>query len=93
VLPDVPTMEESGYHGFDVGSVAGLAAPAGTPPAVVARLNEAVQKAAQESAVKRRLTELGYDIAVGTSADFANKIAADTQKYEKLIPELGLSPK
>jgi tripartite-type tricarboxylate transporter receptor subunit TctC len=93
VLPNVPTLEESGYHGFDVGSVAGLAAPAGTPPAIVARLNGAVQRSAQEPAVRRRLVELGYDVAVGTSADFAQKIAADTQKYEKLIPELGLAPK
>jgi tripartite-type tricarboxylate transporter receptor subunit TctC len=91
VLPDVPTLEESGYPGFDVESVAGLVAPAGTPAAIIARLNQEIQMAGQEAELRKRLIMLGYDVAVGTTDDFRRKIDADAQKYEKLIPELGLA--
>ncbi len=91
VLPDVPTLEESGYPGFDVESVAGLVAPAGTPPAIIARLHRDIQMAGQEPELRKRLIALGYDVAVGTAEDFRRKIDADAQKYEKLIPELGLA--
>jgi tripartite-type tricarboxylate transporter receptor subunit TctC len=93
VLPDVPTLEESGYPGFDVESVAGLVAPARTPPAIVARLSEEVQRVAQDPELRRKLVELGYDVVAGTPEGFAKKIGSDTAKYEKLIPELGLAPK
>ncbi len=91
VLPDVPTLEESGYPGFDVESVAGLVAPAGTPAAIIARLNQEIQMAGQEAELREELIMLGYDVAVGTTDDFRRKIDADAQKYEKLIPELGLA--
>ena len=91
VLPDVPTLEESGYPGFDVELVAGLVAPAGTPPAIIARLHRDIQMAGQEPELRKRLIALGYDVAVGTAEDFRRKIDADAQKYEKLIPELGLA--
>jgi tripartite-type tricarboxylate transporter receptor subunit TctC len=90
VLPDVPTLEESGFPGFDVESVAGLAAPAATPPAIVARISEAVQAVAKEPELRSRLVGLGYDVVAGTPAGFAAKIGSDTAKYRKLIPELGL---
>ena len=93
VLPDVPTLEESGHPGFDVDSVAGLVAPTGTPPAIVTKLSEAAQAAAQEPELRKKLVELGYDVVAGTPDGFAKKIDADNRKYEKLIPELGLVSK
>ena len=93
VLPDVPTLEESGYPGFDVESVAGLVAPARTPPAIIARVSEEIQRVAQEPELRRKLIELGYDVVAGTPEGFAQKISSDTTKYERLIPELGLAPK
>ena len=93
VLPDVPTLEESGHPGFDVESVAGLVAPAGTPPAIVRMISEAAQAAAQEPELRKKLVELGYDVVAGAPDGFAKKIEADNRKYGKLIPELGLISK
>lgn len=90
VLPDVPTLGEAGYPGFDVESVAGLVAPAGTPPAVVDRISTEIQAIAQEAEIRRKLLDLGYDVVAGTPDAFARKIDADRRKYERLVPELGL---
>jgi tripartite-type tricarboxylate transporter receptor subunit TctC len=90
VLPDVPTLAEAGYPGFDVESVAGLVAPSGTPPAIVDRISAEIQAIAQEAEIRRKLVELGYDVVAGTPDAFARKINADRRKYEQLIPELGL---
>ena len=92
VLPDVPTLEESGYPGFDVELVAGLVAPAGTPATIIGEARtRKYQMAGQEAELREQLIMLGYDVAVGTTDDFRRKIDADAQKYEKLIPELGLA--
>lgn len=93
VLPNVPTLEESGHPGFDVESVAGLVAPSGTPPAVVKKISEAAQAVAQEPELRKKLVGLGYDVVAGTPEGFAKKIDSDNSKYEKLIPELGLVTK
>jgi tripartite-type tricarboxylate transporter receptor subunit TctC len=93
VLPNVPTLEESGHPGFDVESVAGLVAPAGTPAAIVTKISEAVQAAAREPDLRKRLVDLGYDVVASTPDGFAQKIGADNRKYGKLIPELGLVSK
>ena len=93
VLPNVPTLEESGHPGFDVESVAGLVAPSGTPPAIVKKISDAVQVVAQEPELRKKLVDLGYDVVASTPEGFAGKIDADNRKYEKLIPELGLVTK
>jgi tripartite-type tricarboxylate transporter receptor subunit TctC len=93
VLPNVPTLEESGHPGFDVESVAGLVAPAGTPAAIVTKISEAVQAAAREPDLRKKLVDLGYDVVASTPDGFAEKIGADNRKYGKLIPELGLVSK
>lgn len=93
VLPNVPTLEESGHPGFDVESVAGLVAPSGTPPAIVKKISDAVQAVAQEPELRKKLVDLGYDVVASTPEGFAGKIDADNRKYEKLIPELGLVTK
>ena len=90
VLPNVPTLQESGHPGFDVESVAGLVAPAGTPSAIVAKISEVAQAVARESELRKKLVDLGYDVVAGAPEGFAEKIDSDNRKYEKLIPELGL---
>jgi tripartite-type tricarboxylate transporter receptor subunit TctC len=90
VLPDVPTLGEAGYPGFDVESVAGLVAPGGTPSAIVDRISAEIQAIAQEVDIRGKLLELGYDVVAGTPDAFARKIDSDRRKYEQLLPELGL---
>ena len=57
VLPNVPTLQESGHPGFDVESVAGLVAPAGTPSAIVAKISEVAQAVARESELRKKLVD------------------------------------
>jgi tripartite-type tricarboxylate transporter receptor subunit TctC len=89
--PNVPTLEESGIKGVDGGPHFGLYAPAGTPRAVIDRLNAEVQKAMKEPAVRDRFIGLAVDIAEPMSPDaFAAYVKAESARYAKLIPELGI---
>ncbi|SFP25966.1 tripartite tricarboxylate transporter substrate binding protein [Variovorax sp. 770b2] len=91
LLPGVPAIAET-LPGFGVNAWFGLAAPAGTPPAVLARLNEAVNKAVSEPAMQEKLKRLGMTPAPGTSAAFAQTIRSDQQIWIKVMQQAGLSP-
>jgi len=90
--PDVPTLEEAGIRGVDGGPHFGLYAPAGTPRAVIDRLNGEVQKAMKEPVVRDRFVALAVDIAEPMTPDaFAAYVKAQSERYSKLIPELGIT--
>ena len=91
LLPQVPAIAET-LPKFSVNAWFGLAAPAGTPPAVVARLNEAVNKAVAEPAVQEKLRRLGMTPAPATPAAFAETIRNDQQIWIKVMQQAGLSP-
>lgn len=84
-LPDVPTMAESGLAGFDVSTWFGVFAPAGTPPAIVALLNEAMTAALRTPEMRERLARMGAEPAPMSSAQFAGLIRAELAKYEKIV--------
>jgi tripartite-type tricarboxylate transporter receptor subunit TctC len=84
-LPDVPTVSESGYPGFASVSWSGIVAPAGTPPAIVARLNAAVNAAIAQPDTQSRLAGLGAAPMTGTPADFAALIATETPKWAAVV--------
>jgi tripartite-type tricarboxylate transporter receptor subunit TctC len=85
-LPEVPTVAEQGVAGFDVRSWTALLAPAATPPAVVARLNAAVQAALKKDAVRAKLEEAtGGDIRGSTPDELRAAIRADIQRWNKLV--------
>ncbi|HEY9278489.1 MAG TPA: tripartite tricarboxylate transporter substrate binding protein [Eoetvoesiella sp.] len=86
-MPDVPTLAESGYDGFNVSSWAGLAGPANMPPAIVKRLNTELQKALSTDAAKTQLKTMGGDIATGTPNDMKERISGEIQKYRKVAKE------
>jgi len=85
LLPEVPTVAEAGVAGVDVASWNALAAPAGTPPAVVEQLNRAVRAALAEPAVQQRLAPLGVRLAAGTPADLHVLLAAEVRRWGDLI--------
>jgi tripartite-type tricarboxylate transporter receptor subunit TctC len=89
-LPDTPTLTELGYGNEKVASWFGLAAPAGTPPAIVAKLREEFVKASRDPDVIRRLTENGTPIATSTSTDMGKLMAEETVTMEALVKTLGL---
>ncbi|MBW8715043.1 MAG: tripartite tricarboxylate transporter substrate binding protein [Variovorax paradoxus] len=92
MLPDVPTMTESGYP-FTTYAWYGLLAPAKTPPAVVKKLNEAVNQVLRDPAVVRRMYELNFnDLPQNTPEQFAATIQKDMRDWGALVKEIGLTP-
>ncbi len=88
-LPDVPTMAEAGLPGFEASSWFGVLAPAGTPPAIVAKLNAEIGKWLASPEAKEKLLALGANAAGGTPEDFAKHIQAETAKWAKVVKESG----
>ncbi|MDB5899356.1 MAG: LacI family transcriptional regulator [Ramlibacter sp.] len=93
-LPDTPTVAEQGIKGADTGTWLGLFAPVGTPPAVVARLNAAIDKMLQMPDVREKLLAAGSIPAGGSSDAFAKFLAVDYPKWGQVVKAAGvkLSP-
>mgnify|MGYP001605375647 FL=1 len=90
VLPNVPTVRESGLPGYEVNSWFGLLAPAGTPPERVRQLQQAVDKALAMPDVRKRIEQLGAEPGGEGSAAFAAEIKADTEKWSRVIKSAGI---
>jgi tripartite-type tricarboxylate transporter receptor subunit TctC len=88
-MPDVPTMTESGID-FTSYSWTGLLAPAGTPPAVVSRLNGAINAGLNSPEMAGNLAKLGAEVNGGTPEHFAQFIAEETRKWAAIIASSGL---
>ncbi|OWQ43946.1 tripartite tricarboxylate transporter substrate-binding protein [Roseateles sp. L2-2] len=92
LFPDVPTIAESGFPGFEASVWYGLMAPAGTPKPVLAALSAAAVKAAQSNEVKERLAQAGGDSTPGDAAAFAKHLHAERERYTKLITAAKIKP-
>lgn len=88
-LPDVPTIGEQGYPGFNAGTWYGALVPAGTPAEVVKTLNTAVNEAIKSPEVRERIRQEGGDILGGTPDEFATMVKADYEKWGKVVKESG----
>jgi tripartite-type tricarboxylate transporter receptor subunit TctC len=88
-LPNVPTIAESGLPGFEASSWFGILAPAGTPPAIVARINAEVNQWLQTPEAKDKLLAQGAVAAGGTPGEFAAHIRAETEKWAKVVKVSG----
>jgi tripartite-type tricarboxylate transporter receptor subunit TctC len=88
-LPDVPTINESGYKGFDAVTWFGLLAPAGTPPEVIAKLNAEFNKALKQPDLLKKLGDEGADPAGGTPEQFAALIKEEIPRWGKVVKESG----
>ncbi len=86
-LPDVPTLEEAGLKGFNIGTWFGVLAPAATPKDIVARLNTEMVKIIQSPEFRARMAEIGAEPIGDTSAQMAQLIASETDKFSKLVKE------
>lgn len=87
-FPQVPTMSELGYKGFEITQFQGLLAPAKTDPAIIARLHQEVLKALKSPEVIQRLeTEGGNELVGSTPGEFASQIQSDLALYRKLIKD------
>jgi len=91
-LPDVPTMQEAGFAGFDMSQWQGVLAPAGTPRPVLQRLNAEIAKAMHAPDVHERIAvQGGNEIVTGTPEEFAALIRADLERYGRLIRDAKIS--
>lgn len=89
VLPDLPTLAESGLPGFTADSWFGLMAPAGTPKDVIAKLNAAVAKALDAPEVKAIITRQGGFVKGSSPAQMAEQIHGDREKWAKVVKTSG----
>ena len=86
-LPDVPTLDEAGLKGFDIGTWFGVLAPAATPKDVVARLNAEMVKIIKSPDFGKRMAEIGAEPIGNTSEQMAQQIKVETDKFARLVKE------
>jgi tripartite-type tricarboxylate transporter receptor subunit TctC len=86
-LPDVPTMQEQGISGFEVGSWIGLFAPAGTPPAIVHAFQQQMAKVLADPKVRERLMSTGQEPVGNPPEEFAGQFKADIARFAKVIEQ------
>lgn len=91
VLPDVPTMAEAGYP-IEASYWFGLVAPAGTPPAVLAKLEDALGKVLEMPDVRKRLTEMGAFVQPLKSREFGDYIRSEITKWADIVAKAGVKP-
>jgi tripartite-type tricarboxylate transporter receptor subunit TctC len=87
IVPDIPTIDESGLPGFDSWNWFGIFAPAGTPRAVVERLNAEMNRILADAAVRERFRGLGFEVTGGTPAEFMAVMQSESQRWSKVIRE------
>jgi tripartite-type tricarboxylate transporter receptor subunit TctC len=91
-LPEVPTLDEQGFKGFDLGTWVGLSAPAGTPPEIVARLNAEINRSLEKKAVRERIQALGAEPTVTTPAQFAKIMKDDSRRFGAIAKARNIRP-
>lgn len=91
-LPDVPTVAERGYEGFEVVGWYGISVPASTPDDVVAKLNDAVVEALASPSVLEKLQAAGVDPKSSSPEEFATLVAAEHKRWTDLIKQSGIQP-
>jgi tripartite-type tricarboxylate transporter receptor subunit TctC len=91
-LADVPTVQEAGVAGYNVASWNGLAAPAGTPPAVIEALNKAAHEAVSNAAVQERLGRLGMRLQAGTPTELQALLGSEVKRWGDVIRAAKIEP-
>ena len=91
-LPDVPTMSEAGFPGFEVGSGVGVVAAAGTPPDIIDTLNREIAAIIADPGFHQRMAAIGVEVVGTTPAAYAKIIRDDYDKWGKVIAAAGIKP-
>ena len=92
LVPDIPTLAESGLPGFDSWNWFGIFGPAGTPRAVVERLNAEMNRILLDPAVRSRFAQLGFEVTGGSPAQFLAVVQSEAQKWSKVIRDAHVKP-
>jgi tripartite-type tricarboxylate transporter receptor subunit TctC len=91
LMPDMPTMDESGLPGFEVANWAGLLGPAGLDPQIVKKLNSEIIAILNTDEMKQRVKTLGYDVIASTPEQFATQLRTDIERWGGVASRAGLS--
>jgi tripartite-type tricarboxylate transporter receptor subunit TctC len=92
ILPHVATLAENAVPGFDLQAWLGIAAPAGVPPDVVARLSQAIREITEMPEVQRRMAAMGQNLDFRNSDEYRERLASDHQKFGAIIRAAGIEP-
>src|SRR5437762_2369159 len=92
MLPDVPTMAESGYHDMEADSWVGVLVPKRTPKEIISILNREIVKIIAVPDIRERLAGLGFDAVGTTQEEFAAQIKTETEKWAKVIQAGNIKP-
>jgi tripartite-type tricarboxylate transporter receptor subunit TctC len=91
-LPDVPTLTELGFPGMEDYTWIGVFLPAGTPPEIAQKLNEAINRALQSPDVRERLDQLAFEPGGGPQPEFAAYVKAEIAKWGNVVRQTGAKP-
>ena len=92
LAPEIPTIAEQGYPTFETDSWYGIVAPSGMTKDAVDRINQAINKALQEPAVKKNFSDRGIEIIGGSPAKFQEHIQSEILKYERIVKSTNMQP-
>jgi tripartite-type tricarboxylate transporter receptor subunit TctC len=92
LFPDLPTLDEAGIKGFNLDAWAGLVAPAGTPPDVIAKLNGALRKIIDSPDVQAKFKNVGFEGFSSTPEELGTFIKVQLGEWGKMVKDAGLSP-
>ena len=92
LAPEIPTIAEQGYPTFETDSWYGIVAPSGMTKDAVDRMNQAINKALQEPAVKKNFSDRGIEIIGGSPAKFQEHIQSEIMKYERIVKSTNMQP-
>jgi tripartite-type tricarboxylate transporter receptor subunit TctC len=92
LYPDVPTLAESGYPGFEALSWSGLSVQKGTPAAIVARLEAAMKEVMGSAAVRQRLESNGFVVPPAGAQHYADFVRSEKERWTRVIRTAGIKP-
>jgi tripartite-type tricarboxylate transporter receptor subunit TctC len=91
-LPDLPTIAESGFPGYEINSWQGVFAPAGTPQDVILKINGEIVRMLSAPDVRERMSHEGADPVGSTPEEFSKRVASELAKWSKLVKDIGMAP-
>jgi tripartite-type tricarboxylate transporter receptor subunit TctC len=91
-MPEVPALAEAGVPGYESVQWFGMLAPAGTPKPIIDRLNQEIVRAIRSPDIKEKMTSEGQMVVGSSPAEFAAHIKLETEKWAKIIKEMGIKP-
>jgi tripartite-type tricarboxylate transporter receptor subunit TctC len=92
LLPEVPTVDESGLPGYAAANWNGILAPAGTPPAIIARLHKEISEIQDMPDMQKQFAAEGADVVRMSPTEFGAFIASELAKWARVVKEAGIKP-